>query len=160
MNDQQVVDELERISEEHNGELKPEDVVEEARLAGSPLHDRFQWDDTICGREYRLLQARKLISYVMTRVGDETNSVPVRLYWSLSTDRQTKGGGYRTISTIMSKDETRQQLLADAQKEMDHFADKFSSLRELASVFDAMNEVKQRLQKKPVKRQSRAEMRA
>src|SRR4030042_4975195 len=46
-----------------DGEIKPRDVVAEAKDEASPLHKYFEWDDKVAGDGYRLTQARDLITY-------------------------------------------------------------------------------------------------
>lgn len=43
------------------GDLKPEDVLDDARNPNSPLHDCFTWDDSIAAEAYRLIQAKAVI---------------------------------------------------------------------------------------------------
>jgi hypothetical protein len=65
------------------GVLTPVVVVEEASSESHPLHDRFEWDDSIAGHEYRVIQAGYLIRSVKVVVGDERVnayvSLPVRV---------------------------------------------------------------------------------
>ena len=49
---------------EINGEVKASVVVTDAQPVSSPLHDHFQWADTLAYRAYRLDQARRLIRTV------------------------------------------------------------------------------------------------
>lgn len=46
------------------GTLSAPLVVDEARDPNSPLHSRFEWDDTVAGDRYREVQARELIRSV------------------------------------------------------------------------------------------------
>ncbi len=55
--------ELTAIREQH-GKLTPKIVLEEARDPEHPLHNRFEWDDSIAAERYRIDQARTLISLV------------------------------------------------------------------------------------------------
>jgi hypothetical protein len=68
-----VKDALDAVSQRH-GRLAPEDVVEDARPVGSTLHAHFEWDDSVGGEKYRLVQARALIRSVKvtTFSADET----------------------------------------------------------------------------------------
>lgn len=56
-------EELERVRAV-NGKITPRIVVEEARNPGSPLHDRFTWDEHENSERYLLVQARRLIRSV------------------------------------------------------------------------------------------------
>lgn len=92
-----VLAELKRIhAENESGLLMPEEVVEAARHPDSPLHSRFEWDDSIAAEKFRVDQARQLI--IKFHVTFE-KSEPQRVFYSLTKDR-TDGGGYRTVPDI------------------------------------------------------------
>lgn len=55
-----MVAEIESLRRQ-DGLLDPNDVAEAASDPKSALHHRFEWDDTRCGRLYRVEQARQLI---------------------------------------------------------------------------------------------------
>lgn len=135
---------LNAIPRNDAGLLTAAAVVDAARDEESPLHDSFEWDDTTAGEAWRLHQARNLIRtiYVEMPNANKTEVIEVREYASLTPDRKTEGGGYRSISSIMRNKTQREQLLADALADMAAFASKYQSLSELADVFAAMKRVR------------------
>ena len=135
-----VVAELKRIAKANGGLLQPETVVEESRDEDSPLHSRFQWDDTVAGQQYRIWQARQLIRVTVEVLAgtEETTEVFV----SLTTDRERESGGYRTMVSVLSNNDMRSQLLEDAKNEMRLFENKYAKLTELAEVFSAMKKAR------------------
>ena len=135
-----IKQELLRIAAEHRGILRPEDVVEAAKPKASPLHDRFQWNDGKAAYEYRLWQARQLISVTVTY--EEPVNAHVRTFVSLKQDRKKGKKGYRVLAQVMSEEESREQLLQDAFEDMKVFKKKYRLLTELAAVFEAMDSVK------------------
>lgn len=138
-----VIMELRRIADYNNGVLKPEDVIESARSAKSPIHKAFTWDDTDAAHEYRLWQARQLIRVSVEYIKQpDKKSVEVRAFVSLTPDRQQKGGGYRHTVTVMSNKDMRRQLLSDALAELQVFERKYQGLIELECVFKAAHKVK------------------
>ena len=64
---------------------------------------------------------------------------PVRVFVSLSTDRETDGGGYRSMEKVMSDKQFREILLADAKNEMENFIRRYQRLSELSRVFLEMH---------------------
>lgn len=56
-------DQLQSIYDQH-GHLTASMVVDEARPTDHPLHDRFEWDDSVAGERWRREQARLLIRSV------------------------------------------------------------------------------------------------
>lgn len=139
----EVIAALERIAKANHGELRVQDVVKAARPAASPLHSWFNWDDSEAAQQWRLQQARQLLRVTVAYIGDDEESIPIRVFVSLSTDRYNgKGGGYRVTTAVLSDAERRQQLLDDALEEMKRFRAKYAELKELADVFSAMRRVK------------------
>ena len=93
--------ELEKILAKH-GQLNPEDVVKEASKPAHPLHDRFEWDDTVAGHLYRVLQASELIRHVRVRYPTEgEESVEIRKYFA-KRDLGEAGGGYRALEDVQT----------------------------------------------------------
>ena len=131
----EYVDELERIRGESGGMLNPGDVVSAAESPESVLHNCFEWNDQKAGCEYRIWQARMLIR-VCVRLVPEGPTEPVRVYVSLKNDRGDCG--YRSIVDVMGDDELRAKLLAEAKQDMISFRQKYSILKELANIFEAM----------------------
>ena len=136
-----VLHELETIRRKHKGVLNPRDVVEFARNSDTALHQEFEWNDKIAGDAYRILQAREVIRTRVTVLTPDTK--PVRAYVSLPNDRKPNGG-YRRINDVLEKPAWREQLLKNAMADMRAFQTKYAVLKELASVFSAMQEVEAR----------------
>ena len=138
MTDEKILKEL-QVLESKNGILKPEDVVEFARNKNTALHDRFTWDNTEAAHLWRLHEARNIIRCVA--IYSEPRQEYVRAFVSLVPDRADDGGGYRAIGKVMSDEEMRKQLLADALREFETFKSKYYGLKELAHVFEEMDKV-------------------
>jgi len=139
MNDP-IVSELLRIAQEHGGILRPEDVIEAAKDARSPLHDQFDWSDDVAAHKWRLHQARNLIRVCVRQIELPNGArTECRVWVSLTPDRALPGGGYRTMESVLVAQSLRQQLLADAMKEAEAFRTKYASLTELAEVHRAIS---------------------
>lgn len=137
MRDQTVINALRDLAQ--GDKLNPCDVVEAARNPASPLHDKFTWDDGEAAEQYRLIEARKLISVHVEYLPNSKDASPV--WVSLRQDR-ARGGGYRTLVSVLSKKELREKLLAEAMDDLRHFQEKYHMLKELAEVFAAIRKVK------------------
>jgi len=143
MKTNKVISELKRIAANHGGLLQPETVVESARSKASPLHSRFEWDNTVAGQLYRIHQARNLIRVSVEIIGGTEEKADV--FVSLTTDRMKEsGGGYRIMSEVLTDAQMRKQMLADALAELEIFREKYSRLKELASVFAAIRKVRKK----------------
>jgi hypothetical protein len=123
MKTNKVITELKRIANKNGGLLQPETVVESARPASSPLHSRFEWDNTVAGQQYRIWQARQLIR-VSVEIIIPSMEKPTDVFVSLSTDREKESGGYRIMVDVLTDKQMRQQMLADALAELEIFREK------------------------------------
>ena len=153
-----ITDELRFIQTNNNGTLQPHHVVEYAKNPETLLHDKSEWGDSKAAHQYRLWQARKVISLELVIVDSnpgasgsvflDVNTIDIepgkstRAFISLSIDRkgETKNG-YRSIEDVVSDDELRQEMLNDARRDMNLFRRKYNMLKELSDVFDAMDKV-------------------
>lgn len=143
----------------NNGLLKPKDVVAFAEDSTTALHNRFEWDDTKAGYQYRLWQARQMIEIVFDIIPTEKGNVDVRTYISLKHDRSTPEGGYREMKVVLSDRELRQQLLDQALEELKAFQVKYKDLQELANVFRTIKKVTITLENKGKVNKSKAKHR-
>lgn len=131
--------ELARIAKANEGVLMPAAVVEAARPASSPIHSQFEWDNSAAAHAHRLWQARQLIAITITAC--PRTKTDEQVWVSLRSDRKA-GGGYRQLVHVLSDEEMREQLLADALEDLEIFRAKYKHLRELAGVFAAIRKVK------------------
>jgi hypothetical protein len=111
-----------------HGEARPDRLVEDARDDKHPLHGDFEWNDSAAGHEYRLLQASALIRSV-TIIRDDRPDVHLRAF--VNVDRE---GGYRSLDTVLSRPDDRAKLLEQALGELQAFARKYETLKELDRV--------------------------
>jgi hypothetical protein len=71
---------LAKIAKLNGGRVTPDAVLADAQNAKSPLHDQFEWDDTVAARQYRLQQARELIRSVKVEITTNTKTVSTVRY--------------------------------------------------------------------------------
>lgn len=140
MKNNKIIEELDRIARKNGGILKPESVVEEARSSRSPLHSRFTWADTTAAHLWRLEEARRLIR-VTVSVMPNGSDKEERVWVSLRQDQDKEGGGYRTLVSVLSDKDLREELLKEALEDMKYFKQKYSHLSELSKIFKAMDEL-------------------
>lgn len=66
-------EEIERIKLANGNQVKPDNIIAEAKNPDNPLHNCFDWDDAIAANKHRLQIARVLIgSIVVTFQGYES----------------------------------------------------------------------------------------
>lgn len=140
-------EELEALSKESGGFLRPEKVVRYAENPDTALHKYFEWDDTAAAHQYRLKQARDIIRVLV--IVDEKSLETTRAYVSLRDDR-CSDVGYRAIASVLSDKELTQMLLNDAFYDLERFEKKYRTLKNIAvmnGLFSQINTVKQLKQK-------------
>ena len=144
-----IKEELRYISKLNGGICSPYAVVKYAKNPKTLLHSKFTWDDDKAAFEYRLWQARRIISLELMVIENEKLKEPIsiRMYHSLPEDR-CKNGGYRLVTDIMQDESLRNQLVEYALRELVVFQNKYKSLKELDVVFKAIDKVSNRLSKK------------
>lgn len=122
---------------EEEGRLNAETLVEESRPEEAPLHDEFEWDDSIAAEEYRKQQARVLIATVVEIISPEV--VPTRAFFNIV----HKEANYESVRVIIQDEDKRKALLDKAIRELRSFQTKYSTLLELCEVFDAINRLEE-----------------
>ncbi len=140
-----VVSELKRIAKSNGGLLQPESVVEAARPVTSPLHSRFNWDNSEAAHLYRIYQARQLIRVSVELLAETGESCEV--FVSLTPDRERESGGYRVVTEVLSDADMRNQMLSDALNELQLFREKYRKLKELASIFSAIKQAHKKMKR-------------
>jgi hypothetical protein len=133
------LEELQQIMVEHQGHLRPEDVVAFAANPETALHGAFTWDDSEAAHQWRLQQARQLIRVAVV-VLPGTERTKYRAFVSLKEDRYDNGG-YRVLAEVLGDKTLREVLLAEAKLEMQTFMAKYEKLTELAGVFLEMEKI-------------------
>ena len=126
---------------EEKGELTPEKLVDISRPVNAPLHDEFEWDNTVAAEKWRCEQARQLIKGVVIvhrQTIDEARKDIVERAYVASGERIHR---YVTLEHALTNEQWRNQLLNDAKKDMEAFIAKYRRLTELAKVIADMKEI-------------------
>ena len=111
-----VHERIEAIRAAKGGSLTDADLVADARPATSPIHREFEWNNLVAAKEYREIQARRLIT-AMVRI-EETDElqVPQQVYVGYGT-RQT-GPMFTTLVCAMNDDEIRERVFAEVRRQL------------------------------------------
>lgn len=97
------------LSLERDGRITPESVIVAAQNPKSPLHDRFEWDDSVAAHEHRLQQARGLIRSVMVQITTEERIISTVHYVrdpSVGDDQ-----GYVSLAKLQTEPENARAML-------------------------------------------------
>lgn len=124
---------------QRHGELTPQIVVDEARSEDAPLHSRFEWDDTVAGEKYRLVQAARLIRVVRieytTPNSDEKKFI--RAFHSLHESGEPERQGYAPTEEILENEVTRRILLRNMERDIAQLKKRYGHLAEFATMMQA-----------------------
>ena len=124
-----VGSECERLEKE-NGFVSSNSLVETARDEASPIHALFEWDNEKAGEQWRLQQAKVVLSCLKVEVESEDQEVKkVRAF--VNTNPERSKGVYMNVEDALSNYETRTAVIARAKKELNAFLDKYSNIKEL-----------------------------
>ncbi len=145
---------LESIVERH-GAITPGLLVRESRPEDAPLHDEFEWDDSVAAECYREQQASYVIRSITVTVDvPEREDIYVRAFVSVvpldgsgaeSSDGDESRRVYLRTVDALADPGYRRQVLEQALKEAEAWQRKYAELQEFAQVFDAVQSVRQRL---------------
>lgn len=132
-------DQMARIKDivKPSGELSAHDVLDDARDPSSPLHSRFEWDDSVAGEEYRLGQARDLIRRVKVTIIPAKKSEPiiVRAYIAKKdVDAGSTSGTYLPIEQVAGKTQYEIDVQARMRKDLEQLSRKYKDHELLFSI--------------------------
>ena len=132
---QRIGEALQKISEQNDGRLTPEQVVAAAKSNRHPLHKHLEWNDERAAHSWRLQQARQIINIVMV---DTEDGETERAF--ISVNEKGRGRAYRDSITIKGDAtlqlEVMRQAITDLKafqtryREMDHICDKIAIIEQ------------------------------
>jgi hypothetical protein len=123
--------------------LYPERIVEWAEAhPTSDLYQKFEWNDGVAAKKYRLWQCRQLVKvHIIDVRGD-----PVMI--SLQVDRKA-GGGYRTIVDVIAQPDLKEMALVEALAALRVMQRRYQQLHELDAVWSAVDTAAAAVKKNP-----------
>ena len=121
---------------ERNGGLTAKRLVDESRPEDAPLHKEFEWDDATAAEAYREEQARYIIRSIVIQPEPTKNEV-ARAFFQGSEQKV-----FESLPIILSDAKKTNALLDMALRELKAFELKYSTLSQLATVFEAIKKVR------------------
>ena len=129
-------DELKLVKKANKGILRPIDLVNWAsENPDSLLYTRFEWRDAKAGHQYRLWQARHIISVQVTAI--ETKDT--RMFVSVQSQRKLSDGGYHSVEDVLDDPNLYAEMLEEARCELNRLRRKYRALVELKAIWDAID---------------------
>jgi hypothetical protein len=136
---------MEAFIERHGGRISPKILVEEASDPSCPLHDRFEWDDDVAARQFRLAQAGQIIRQwkgVLLRVDTEAKQIrvePVRRVQSPEDSRGKGRASYETVEEIMADPGKRDSMIRTVLRELNAYRKRYADILALSEVWAAID---------------------
>lgn len=128
---------------EKSGSLDRDAVIKEARRSSSPLHAAFVWDAEEALTHSHEITAQHLLSnFVHVTIADDGRREEIRAVLPVRILEDDDDRVYKSRDEVMSNLAWRVQALAQAKNDLYAFQRKYSSLKELASVFAAIESLK------------------
>lgn len=118
--------------------LSPKSLLEASRDVNAPLHDEFEWDDSVAAEKYREDQAGAIIRNIVVVSSDDGQS-SCRAFVNVRSE--VKSGSYHNIKTVCEDVDLYSKLMESAKREMNSFICKYKSLDQLSGVFSEMQKV-------------------
>lgn len=117
------------------GDFTPMEVLEKAKDETTELHKCFEWNDSIAAEKYRLEQAKNIIRMLVYE--KETKEQAVVRYYAKTETKHV----YQPTKQFLVQEDEYQGLLRRALAELEAFKNKYHTLTELESIFEAMETI-------------------
>lgn len=127
-----IKQELKRI-EQRNGVLTPSTVLAAAESETSPLHRYFEWDQDKAAVQYRLQQARGLISSVQVTIDE----VEMNGYENISVmvdDKPVRA--YVAIEKILTDEDMYKQVRQQMVQDLEVFQTRYKNIEEAHKIIN------------------------
>lgn len=120
--------------------LSSENLVEVSRPESAPLHGAFDWDDAVAGENWRKFQAGTIIRslVIVSETDDGVPAEPVRAFFSIKLTEPN----FESLHVIIRDQDKYADLLKTAIRELQAFSRKYRTLKELAPVTEAIDQLR------------------
>lgn len=123
MADNVVKEELQSIYDAER-QLTPGLVLDRARSEASPLHNLFEWVDSVAGEKYRIGQAQRLITRVKVVYRDSDGEAKKVRRWH-AVQAPERDWSYKPLDEIATDDFASKILLADMKRDFENFRKRY-----------------------------------
>jgi hypothetical protein len=126
---------------QRDGNVTPASLLEQARKVSSPLHDWFEWDDTLAAEQHRLNQASYLIRSIDIVIERPDGQESIRAFHNIRIERKdgSRARVYADTITVFSNDDFRAQVIKEAHQALLDWKKKYRQYQEFQPVFDAIS---------------------
>lgn len=117
--------------------LTAANVVEASRAKDAPLHNEFEWDDSVAGERWREQQARVMIADLVIKVEEVPNAPTVRAFVKV----EPVEPNYENIRTVVMSEDKTQALIEIAKGELESFKRKYRDIEEFSALFKEIDKI-------------------
>lgn len=135
--------ELERIVTRGSG-ITARSLLNYARKKSSPLHDFFEWNDSIAAEKFRLSQAGHLLRKVVIEVEINNRPTLIRAFHPIEVI-EGRPKVYYPLNEILSDKEKRKQVVEYALNEMEGWTERYFNYKELRPIHRVYRKVVKKL---------------
>ena len=133
---------LEQLIEGAGKQIATSEIVDAARDRQSPIHECFEWNDTIAGEKYRKHQARNLVNHIV-KVNFVDDQIKEKAFYHIKVTTEEEGKQkldpvYMSQERVLSMAEFRRQTLNSAITQIEHWEKRYISFKELNIIFAAI----------------------
>lgn len=126
--------------EKEKGSFTRQDMVDRARKKSNPMHDLFEWDDTVAAEKYRCTQAGIILSNLKVVVEGDGQQVS-RAWVNVQKVAPNCTARYVNVEVAMKNEETKTTVFENALKELENFKRKYESLHEFEALFEEIDKL-------------------
>jgi hypothetical protein len=127
---QEIGESIQRIKNDHGGDLRPRYVWQAAKSVRHPLHRYFLWDQEAAAQAHWDSTARKLIGSIRI-VGDDDRPEGSPAFISINAK---EGVSYKTLDEVLDSEDMQALVLRQAEQELKAFERRFQMLSDICAV--------------------------
>jgi hypothetical protein len=141
---------IKKISDELDGEITADILLERAKNSKSQLHAFFNWDDTEAAYLYRVIQAKELIRRCKVTYLNEYNEViTVRAYVNVRDENTAdeddvatddSRGKYVTFAKALNTPTYNEQMMQQCTRDIAIFQNKYSAFNAAKKIIQTMQD--------------------
>lgn len=124
-----AAEEMNRLAASNN--LTAKALVDASRPVDAPLHDEFEWDDSIAAEKWREQEARVMIASITVIADENAQAEPVRAFFNIEPSTPI----YEPVQTIVRDSSKSDRLFTQAMEELESFQRKYNSIKEFSKLF-------------------------
>lgn len=116
---------------EQSGGLTPERLLESSRSVNAPLHDEFEWNDSLAAEKWRTEQAADIIRHIVVEIDGQSEPQEIRAFFNLSRHEHE----YISINIIQESEDQYNRLKEIAVMEFKALKKKYEMILELTHLY-------------------------